>query len=51
MGVRVGDENTESCGVVRPLHVLLMVHPMRRTYVVIVRRTDGLLCGGYKWVS
>jgi len=35
------------CGVVRPLHVPLMIGPLRRTYVV--RKTDELLCGGYKW--
>jgi len=43
--------SAESCGVVRPLHVPLMIRPLRRTYVVVVRKTDGLLCGGYKWVS
>jgi len=29
----------------------LMIRPLRRTYVVVVRKTDELLCGGYKWVS
>jgi len=27
-----------------------MIHPLRRAYVV-VRKTDELLYGGYKWVS
>ena len=52
MGASVGDENAESCVVVRPLHVPLMIMcPLRRTYVVVVREADELLCGGYKWVS
>jgi len=29
------DENAESCGVVRPLRIPLVIHPMRRTYVVL----------------
>jgi len=29
----------------------LMIGPLRRTYVVVVRKTDELLCGGYKWES
>jgi len=37
------------CGIVRPLRVPLMICPLRRTYVV--RKTDELLCGGYKWMS
>jgi len=37
--------------VVRPLHVTLMIRPLRRTYVVVVRGTDELLCSGYKRVS
>ena len=28
-----------------------MIRPLRRTYVVVIRRTGELLCGGYKWVS
>jgi len=27
------------------------VRPLRRTYVVVVKWTDEMLCGGYKWVS
>ena len=50
MGAGVGDENAECCGAVRPLRIPLVIRPVRRTYVVIVR-TDELLCGGYKWVS
>jgi len=37
MGAGVGDENTESCGVVRPLRIPLVIRPLRRTYVVVVR--------------
>jgi len=37
VGASVGDENVESCGVVRPLHIPLVIHPLRRTYVVVVR--------------
>ena len=50
VGVGVGDENAESCGVVRPLGIPLVIRPMRRTYAFVVRPTDELLCGGYKWV-
>ena len=42
--------SAESCGLVRPLRVPLMIRRLRCTYVV-VRKTDKLLCGGYKWVS
>jgi len=28
-----------------------MIRPLRRTYVVVVRKSDELLCGEYKWVS
>jgi len=28
-----------------------MIGPLRRTYVVVVRKTDELLCGRDKWVS
>jgi len=34
VGAGVGDENTEFCGVVRPLRIALVVRPMRRTYVL-----------------
>ena len=44
-----GDENAECCAVVRPLRVPLVIRSLRRTYVVIVRKTDELLCSGYKW--
>ena len=33
----VGDENAESCGVIRPLCIPLVIRPLRRTYVVVVR--------------
>jgi len=33
-------------------HCVLTIRPLHRTYVVVVvRKTDELLCGGYKWVS
>ena len=37
VGEAVGDENAESCGVVRPLRIALVIRPLRRTYVVVVR--------------
>ena len=43
--------SAEACGVVRSLRVPLMICPLRRTYVVVVREVDELLCGGCKWVS
>jgi len=33
----VGDENAESCGAVRPLRIPLVIRPLRRTYVAVVR--------------
>jgi len=36
---------------VQPLRLPLMIHPMCRTYVVVVRWTDELLCGKHKRVS
>jgi len=51
VGTGVGVENAESCGVVRSLHVPLMILPLRCTYVVVVRKTDEMLCGGYKWAE
>jgi len=51
VGTGVWNENAESCGVVRPLCIPLKIRPVRRTYVVVVRKTDELFCGGYKWVS
>jgi len=52
-GVCIGicNYSAESCGVVYPLRVPLMIRPLRRTCVVVVREADQLLCGGYKWVS
>ena len=38
-GVGVGDENAESCWVVRPLRIPLVIRPVRRMYVVVVRWT------------
>jgi len=50
VGAGVGDENVESCRIVHPPCIALMIHPVHRSYVV-VRKTDELLCGRYKWVS
>ena len=36
-GAGVGDENAESCGIVCPLCIPLVIRPLRRTYVVVVR--------------
>jgi len=37
MGAGIGDENAESCGVVEPLCIPLVIRPLRRMYVVVVR--------------
>ena len=37
MGASVGDENAESCGAVCPLRIPLVIRPLRRTYVVVVK--------------
>ena len=37
VGAGVGDENAESCGVVRLLRIPLVIRPLRRTNVVVVR--------------
>ena len=37
VGANVGDEHAEACGIVRPLRIPLVIRPLRRTYVVIVR--------------
>jgi len=37
VGAGVGDENAESCGAVRPLSIALVICPLHRTYLVIVR--------------
>jgi len=36
VGAGVWDENAESCGIVFPLHIPLVIRPLRRTYVVVV---------------
>jgi len=51
VGAGVGDESTESCRVVRPLCLPLVIRPVCRTYVVVVKWTDEFLCGEHKWVS
>ena len=50
MGTSVKDKNVESCGAVHPLCIPLVIRPLRRMYVVVVRWTDEMLCNGYKWV-
>jgi len=37
VGAGVGGKNAESCGSVRPLRISLVIRPLRRTYVVVVR--------------
>jgi len=37
VGACVGDENGESCRVIRPLRISMVTRPLRRTYVVVVR--------------
>jgi len=51
LGNGVWNENAESCGAVHPFRIPLVIHPVHSTYVVVVRKTDELLCCGYKWVS
>jgi len=51
VGAGVGNESVESCKVIRPLHIPLVVRQVRRAYVFVVRQSVELLCGGYKWVS
>jgi len=51
LGSGVGYENAEPCGVFCPLHIPLVIRPLRCTYVLAVRKTGEMLCGGYKWVS
>jgi len=50
-GVGVGDESVDSCGIVRALRTTLVIDPVCRMYVGVVRCTDELLYVGYKWVS
>ena len=37
VGAGVGDENAESCGLVRPLRIPLVIRLVRRTCVVVAR--------------
>ena len=37
MGAGVGDENAESCRVVRPFRIPMVIRPARPKYVVVVR--------------
>ena len=45
-----GFESAEPRSVVQPLRTPLVIRPERRTSVVVCRRNDEFLCGGYKWV-
>ena len=47
VGAGVGDENAEPRSVVHPLRIPLVILPLRRTYVVVVRKTDEMLCAGH----
>jgi len=49
MGAGVGDKNAKSRKIVQPLLIPLVVRQC--AYVVVVRPTDELLCGGYKWAE
>ena len=40
-GSGVGDENMESCGVVRPLRIPLVIHPVRHSSQGIADGGDG----------
>ena len=51
VGASVGYESTVSRSVVETLHIPLVIRPEHRTYVVVVRWTDELLCDWYKWMS
>jgi len=37
LGAGVGNERAETCGVVRPLRTPMVIFPLFRTYVVVVR--------------
>ena len=50
-GWRCRDKNAEFRGVIRPHPIPLVIRPLCRTYTVVVRWTNEMLCGGYKWVS
>jgi len=43
----VGDENTESRGALQPLLIPSVIRQDRCIFVVVVRWTDELFCGGY----
>jgi len=45
----VVDENTGSRSALQPFSIPSVIRPVRRTSVIVVRRTDELLCSGYKW--
>jgi len=47
--VGAGNENAESCGVIRPLRVPLVIRPLRRTYVVVVSVARWLSHKTAKW--
>jgi len=45
------DESTGSRSVVQSFRIPSVIRPERRTFVIVVRWTDELLCGRYQWVS
>jgi len=43
VGTSVWNENAESCRVVRPFRIPLVIRTVHPTYVVVLRKTDELL--------
>jgi len=37
VGAGVGDESAEACGIVSSIRIPLVIRPLRRTYIVVVR--------------
>jgi len=44
VGASVGDESAESCRVVRPLRILLVIRSLRRTYKLVSRFEAPCIC-------
>jgi len=51
IGAGVGDESAESCRVVQPFRIPLVIRPVHSTYAILVRWNDEFLCGRWEWVS
>jgi len=51
VGADVGGGSMESRSVFQTLRIPSVIGQERRTSVAVIRRTDKLLCGGFKWVS